>query len=66
MFNQSINACCFAPDVRKQGENERFKFSTNTGIYAAQLDGEVEIHYEYLFLTKEVLSFVLHVDGGVI
>ena len=41
----------FVPDVRKQGENERFKFSTNTGIYAAQLDGEVEIHYEYLFLT---------------
>ena len=41
----------FAPDVRKQGENERFKFSTNTSIYAAQLDGEVQIHYEYLFLT---------------
>ena len=39
------------PDVRKQGENERFKYSTKASIYAVQLDGEVEILLEYLFIT---------------
>ena len=39
------------PDVRKQGENERFKQRSNAVIYAVQLDGEVELLLEYLFLT---------------
>ena len=41
----------FAPDVRKQGDMSALNSAPTPVSTQHSFDGEVEIHYEYLFLT---------------